>query len=272
MQEIPQNIRKIAEDIENRYGLSNLIPITKPEPRITKKMLHQIVQNPSLIAQYIDHTALKPTTTMPDIKQLCLEAQSYQFCSVCIPSSFIVDAQVYFAEKQNRFTPKICVVVGFPLGNTETQVKVAEIQRCIELGVDEIDFVVHIGWLLSKNYDAVLQEFKAIRNAAGNKIIKVILETCHLELEDIAAACILAKIAKIDFVKTSTGFGTDGADIIDVSLMHRLFGDVGEVKASGGIRTFDDALLFLQLGSTRLGCSRGVSIIKGQPLNNDYSY
>ena len=98
------------------------------------------------------------------------------------------------------------------------------------------------------------------------------METCYLELEDIAAACILAKIAKVDFVKTSTGFGTDGADIVHISLMHRLFGDIGEVKASGGIRTFDDALSFLQMGSTRLGCSKGVSIIKGQPVNNDNSY
>ena len=276
MQEISKNIRQIVKTIEDQLGISKPLFDTNytfsPQNQISIQDLEFLKSNPSALSKYIDHTALKATTTTEDIQNLCQEAQTYEFCSICIPSGFVQEAHRYFKNSSSSYIPKTCVVVGFPLGNSESVIKCKEIEHCIELGVDEIDFVMNVGWLLQKRYDLILNEFQMIRNTSQDKIIKVILETCYLNFDQIVVACIIARLAKLDFVKTSTGFGTGGAQIDDVALMHRLFGDVGEVKASGGIRNVDDALRFLQSGATRLGCSKGVSIVTGRPSIDSTSY
>lgn len=210
--------------------------------------------------KYIDHTLLKADATQESIKELCRQAKEYDFMSVCINSSNIELAK----EELKGTDVKICTVIGFPLGATTTESKVFETTDAIEKGADEVDMVLNIGALKSKNFDIVLRDISEVAKAARNKgkILKVILETCLLEKDEIIKACQLSKEAGADFVKTSTGFSTGGAKEEDVALMRKTVGDLMGVKASGGIRTLEKARLMIENGATRLGVSAGVQIME----------
>lgn len=210
--------------------------------------------------KYIDHTLLKADATQESIKELCRQAKEYDFMSVCINSSNIELAK----EELKGTDVKICTVIGFPLGATTSESKVFETTDAIEKGADEVDMVLNIGALKSKNFDIVLRDISEVAKAAHNKgkILKVILETCLLEKDEIIKACQLSKEAGADFVKTSTGFSTGGAKEEDVALMRKTVGDLMGVKASGGIRTLEKARLMIENGATRLGVSAGVQIME----------
>lgn len=210
--------------------------------------------------KYIDHTLLKADATQESIKELCRQAKEYDFMSVCINSSNIELAK----EELKGTDVKICTVIGFPLGATTTESKVFETTDAIEKGADEVDMVLNIGALKSKNFDIVLRDISEVAKAAHNKgkILKVILETCLLEKDEVIKACQLSKEAGADFVKTSTGFSTGGAKEEDVALMRKTVGDLMGVKASGGIRTLEKARLMIENGATRLGVSAGVQIME----------
>lgn len=211
------------------------------------------------LARSIDHTLLKPTSTRADIVRVCQEAAQHTFASVCVNSTWIgLTAQLL------RGTPvmPICVV-GFPLGAASTDSKAFETRRAIADGADEIDMVINIGWLKGGDHDAVFDDIKAVVEAAQGRPVKVILETSMLERDEKIAGCVLSRAAGAAFVKTSTGFGGGGATAEDISLMRAVVGPDMGVKASGGVRTADDARKMLAAGATRLGASASVAIVTG---------
>ncbi|MEE6075495.1 deoxyribose-phosphate aldolase [Avibacterium paragallinarum] len=214
---------------------------------------------PKEIAKYIDHTALTAEKTPQDILNLCQEAMTHQFCSVCINSAYIPLAKQALAQS----AVKICTVVGFPLGANLSSVKAFEAEQAINAGADEIDMVINIGLAKAHQWQAVEQDIATVLAACQGKTLKVILETCLLTKEEIVKACEICKALKVAFVKTSTGFSTGGATVEDVALMKQTVGDKVEVKASGGIRDTATALAMLNAGATRLGVSAGVAIVKG---------
>ncbi|WP_044565332.1 deoxyribose-phosphate aldolase [Anaerococcus provencensis] len=204
----------------------------------------------------IDHTNLKAEATSEDIKKLVDEAVEHEFFSVCVNSSF-----VKFINDYNKDV-KIATVVGFPLGAMSTRAKAYETKCAIEDGASEIDMVIEVGRLKEKDYDYVLNDIKAVKEACGDKILKVIIETCLLTEEEIVKACELAVEAGADFVKTSTGFSTGGAKASDIALMRKTVGpDIG-VKASGGIHTKEEALEMVEAGASRIGASKSIEICK----------
>lgn len=207
----------------------------------------------------IDHTLLKPEATKAQIEKLCGEAKEYDFKSVCVNPYYVK----YAKELLKGSDVLVCTVIGFPLGQNTTEIKVAETKDSIQNGADEIDMVINIGALKSKDEDYVLNEIKEIRNACKGKTLKVIIETCLLTDEEKITACKLSKEAEADFVKTSTGFSTHGATVEDVKLMRETVGEDMGVKASGGIRDRETALKMVEAGATRLGVSAGVEIVKG---------
>lgn len=207
----------------------------------------------------IDHTLLKPEATKAQIEKLCGEAKEYDFKSVCVNPYYVK----YAKELLKDSDVLVCTVIGFPLGQNTTEIKVAETKDAIKDGADEIDMVINIGALKSKDEDYVLNEIKEIRNACKGKTLKVIIETCLLTDEEKITACKLSKEAGADFVKTSTGFSTHGATVEDVKLMRETVGEDMGVKASGGIRDKETALKMVEVGATRLGVSAGVEIVKG---------
>ncbi len=213
------------------------------------------------LAKYIDHTLLKPDATPDQIAQLCFEARKHQFASVCINPAWVkLCAQLLAGSPV-----KVCTVIGFPLGATASEVKVFEARNAIEEGATEIDMVINIGALKARELEFVAQDIRSVV-AAGHErgaLVKVILETALLSDEEKTIACLLSKEAGADFVKTSTGFSSGGATVHDVALMRRAVGpDIG-VKASGGVRTYEDAQSMIQAGATRIGASAGVKIIQG---------
>lgn len=218
------------------------------------------------IASLIDHTLLKPTATKQDIVKLCEEAKKYGFFAVCVNPMY-----VSFCKSLLRDTSvKVCTVIGFPLGATTTAVKVFESKEAIDNGADEIDMVINVSALRSKDYNYVLEDISAVREVTKGKILKVIIETAYLNEEEKIKACELAKEAKADFVKTSTGFAPTGATVEDVSLMRKIVGlDMG-VKASGGIRTIEDVLKMIKAGANRIGTSSSVEIIEGKEGSSKY--
>jgi len=211
------------------------------------------------LARMIDHTALKIETSRADIEKLCEEARRYHFISVAINP-----VNVALAAKLLKGTDvKVDAGIGFFLGAYPIDFKVFEVKDVIEKGAEELDMVMNVAAFKSGNYDLVRREMEAFAEAAGDKVTKVILETAFLTDEEKIKACEIAKEAGVKFVKTSTGFGPSGATIHDVKLMRKTVGpDVG-VKASGGIRTTEDALAMIEAGANRLGTSSGVKIIKG---------
>lgn len=209
------------------------------------------------IAKYIDHTVLKATTTSNDIIKLCDEAKEYGFYSVCVNGSFVELCR----KELEGSDVKIATVVGFPLGAMNKEAKVFESKLAIEQGSDEIDMVINVGLMKEGNYQYIEDEIRAIKEAIGDKVLKVIIETCYLTDAEKIKACELSLNAKADFVKTSTGFGTNGATVEDVKLMKDIVKDKAQVKASGGVKTYADAIKYIELGATRLGTSSGVNIV-----------
>lgn len=203
------------------------------------------------IAQYIDYTLLKPTATFADIEKLCQEALSYHFFSVCVNSSYISYAKNLLKESPI----KLCSVVGFPLGAMSPLAKANEATIALEEGADEVDMVMNIGWFLSGQIHKVLEEVSQIKKIIGNKVLKLIIETCYLSEAQKRLACQMGVDAGADFIKTSTGFGTGGATLSDVRLMKEVVGNQALIKASGGIRTREVALEYLALEVSRIGTS-----------------
>lgn len=226
---------------------------------------------PRDMAKMIDHTYLKPTATVEDIKNLCLEAREYEFASVCVNPIFVPLA----SKLLNNTSVKVTTVVGFPLGANTTETKAFETRNAIKNGAQEIDMVMNIGAFKSKAYDLVQADIKAVVDATktagvtSDIIVKVIIETCYLDDDEIIKACELAKAAGADFVKTSTGFGPEGAKEDHISLMRKTVGREIGVKASGGIRDFKKALAMLDAGANRIGASAGVEIVTGKGVEDD---
>jgi deoxyribose-phosphate aldolase len=212
------------------------------------------------IARKIDHTLLKPDASQDQIAQLCYEARTYHFASVCVNPAHVKLA----TQLLKGSDVAICTVVGFPLGATPSTVKAYETQQAIRDGASEIDMVINIGALKSKDYKTVHEDVGAVVRAAhaGNAIVKVIIEAALLTDEEKVVACQLSKAAGADFVKTSTGFGPGGATVEDVALMRRVVGPTMGVKAAGGVGSFSDAQAMIAAGATRLGASAGVKIVK----------
>lgn len=218
------------------------------------------------INKYIDHTLLKADSVQSQLDQLIEEAKAYDFASVCVNPCWVA----YAAKALKGTDVKVCTVVGFPLGATTSATKTFETKDAIENGADEIDMVINIGLLKQGDYQAVEDDMRAVVEASGDKLVKVIIEACLLTDDEKVKACQLAVNAGVDFVKTSTGFSTGGATVSDVKLMRQTVGpDIG-VKAAGGARSLEDALAFVEAGATRIGTSAGVTIMKGEVANGGY--
>lgn len=207
------------------------------------------------LASYIDHTLLKPTATKADILQLCEEAKQYHFASVCVNPCWVA----LCAETLKDTGVNVCTVIGFPLGANTSEIKAAEAAQAIKQGATEVDMVINIGALRGENTEYVYQDILAVRKASEGKILKVIIETSYLTNEEKKTACELSAKAGADFVKTSTGFSNAGATVEDVKLMKEASGI--KVKASGGVRTKEDALKMIEAGASRLGASAGIKIV-----------
>lgn len=210
------------------------------------------------ILQYIDHTQLKAFTTWEDIQVLCEEAMEYHTASVCVPPAYIKRIHDTYGESIN-----ICTVVGFPLGYSVTQAKVAEVNQAIEDGASEIDMVVNIGDVKNGDFGKVENEIRTLKQACGSHILKVIVETCYLTEEEKIALCKAVTGAGADYIKTSTGFGTNGATLEDVKLFKEYIGPNVKIKAAGGVKTKEDLEAFLEEGCSRIGTSSAVSILGG---------
>lgn len=211
-----------------------------------------------LATKLFDHTILKADATKEDVKKVCEEAMAYSFCSVCVNSYYVP----YVAELLHGSDVKICTVVGFPLGAMSTRAKALEAKIAVMDGADEVDMVINIGALKDKDYDVVLEDIKAVKEACGNALLKVIIETCLLTDEEKIKACELSKEANADFVKTSTGFSTAGAKVEDVRLMRDTVGNDMGVKASGGIHDKKFANALVEAGASRLGTSATIKIVE----------
>ena len=211
-------------------------------------------------AKMIDHTLLKTDAQKKDLDKLLLEAKKYNFMSVCVSPIWVK----YAAEQLKDTNVKVCTVIGFPQGATPTEVKVFETKNAIENGATEVDMVIPVGVLKDKEYIAVENDIRAVVEAAKSKALtKVIIETCLLTDEEKIMACKLSKSAGADFVKTSTGFSTAGATVKDIRLMRETVGEQMGVKASGGVRSREDADAMIKAGASRIGTSNGVKIVEG---------
>ena len=209
-------------------------------------------------AKYIDHTLLKPDARREDIVRLCEEALRYDFASVCVNPSRIETA----AEILQGSDVKVCCVIGFPLGAMSTAAKVFEASDAVRQGAQEIDMVLNIGFIKDGNDAAVTEEIRAVKNAVGSRVLKVIIETCLLDEAEIVRACRASVAGGADFVKTSTGFSVGGARAEDVALMRKTVGDRAGVKASGGIRTPEAFRAMIEAGADRIGTSSGAAIVE----------
>lgn len=228
------------------------------------------------LARMIDHTALKPETTEAQIRALCDEAKRYCFASVCVNPCYVPTV----AEALRGTPVAVCTVISFPLGATTAEVKARETEQAIRNGATEIDMVINVGFLKSERFDDVERDIRVVVESAkqatprtgpnGRVLVKVILETSLLTDEEKVVACVLAQNAGADFVKTSTGFSTGGATAADVALMRRVVGQRMGVKASGGIRSLEDAETMVKHGATRLGASASVAIVQGLKVTSDY--
>lgn len=208
--------------------------------------------------KYIDHTILKATASNSDVQKLCEEAIEHEFYSVCVNGCYVADAK----QLLQGTDVKVAAVVGFPLGAMTTAAKVFEAKEAVENGASEIDMVINVAKLKDGEFEYVENEIRQIKEAIGDNVLKVIIETCYLTDEEKVKACELSLVAKADFVKTSTGFGTGGATYEDVTLMKSVVGDNAKVKASGGVRDKETAQKYVELGAERLGTSSGIDIVK----------
>jgi len=210
--------------------------------------------------KYIDHTMLKAFAQEKDIIKLCDEANKYKFKSVCVNPYYVSFVSKYL--KKLNSDVKVCTVIGFPLGQNTTETKVFETQNAIKNGAEEIDMVINIGALLDKNYEYVKNEIKEIRKVCKEQILKVIIETCYLDDENIKVMTELCSELEVDFIKTSTGFGTRGASENDVIIMNKNRSEELQIKASGGISDKETAEKMIELGATRLGTSKSIQIVE----------
>ena len=217
--------------------------------------------NTSEILSHVDHTLLKAFATWEDIQKLCEEAMEYHTASVCVPPSYIKRIHDTYGEKIN-----ICTVVGFPLGYSTTKAKVAETVQAIEDGASEVDMVINIADVKNGDFDTVTEEIRSLKQAAGDKILKVIIETCYLTEEEKIAMCKAVTEAGADYIKTSTGFGTGGATMEDILLFKKFIGPHVKMKAAGGVKSVEDMEAFLEAGCDRIGTSSAISLIKGQSV------
>ncbi|NLK98325.1 deoxyribose-phosphate aldolase [Defluviitalea saccharophila] len=213
--------------------------------------------------QHVDHTLLKAVATWEEIQQLCEEAIEYKTASVCIPPCYIKRVHDTYGEKIN-----ICTVVGFPLGYSVKEAKMAEVQKALEDGANEIDMVINISDVKNKNYEAIKDEIAALKKLAGDKILKVIIETCYLTEEEKITMCKVVSEAGADYIKTSTGFGTDGATIEDINLFKAHIAPGVKMKAAGGVKSLKDLEMFLNAGCDRIGTSSAIKLIKGEKPKN----
>ena len=207
---------------------------------------------------YIDHTNLKMDASIRDIEKLCDEAIKYQFASVCVHPYYVSLA----SELLKDTNVEVCTVIGFPLGMNTTATKVYEAIGAVENGATEIDMVINIGALKDKDYEYIKEEIEEIRDSIDGKVLKVIIETCYLTKEEIVKMTEICNETFVNFIKTSTGFGTSGATIEDIELINKTKSNVLEIKASGGIKNYDTALEMIEAGATRLGTSSGVKIME----------
>ena len=209
------------------------------------------------ILKKVDHTNLNQTATWEDIKKLCDDGIKYNVASVCIPPYYVRDVKKYVKDKL-----KICTVIGFPNGYNVTEVKIYETLNAIENGADEIDMVINIGALKDKKYDYIEEEIRKIKEVCGDKILKVIIETCLLTDEEKIKMCEIVDKSGADYIKTSTGFSVSGATFQDVALFKNSLGNSNlKIKAAGGVKSFEDAEEFIKLGADRLGTSRLVKLM-----------
>ena len=213
----------------------------------------------AFIFEKVDQTLLTQTATWEEIKQICDDAMVYQVASVCIPPSYVKKVKEYVGDRM-----KVCTVIGFPNGYNTTDVKIYETKDAISNGADEIDMVINLGLVKDKEYDQILEEIKKLKAACGDKILKVIIETCLLTEEEKIKMCDVVTRAGADYIKTSTGFSKSGATFEDVELFAKHVSTGVKIKAAGGISSFEDAEKFIGLGASRLGTSRIVKLAKNQ--------
>lgn len=211
------------------------------------------------ILKHVDHTLLLQGSTWEEIKQICDDAMKYETASVCISPCYVKQAAEYMGDRM-----AVCTVIGFPNGNMTTETKAFETKDALENGASEIDMVINIGWLKDKKYDLVENEIRKLKEICGDKILKVIIETCFLTDEEKIKMCEIVTNAGADYIKTSTGFGGAGATFDDIKLFAEHIGPNVKMKAAGGISSISDAETFLNLGADRLGTSRIVKIVKNE--------
>lgn len=211
------------------------------------------------MVKHVDHTLLLQPSTWEEVRQICDDAVKYETASVCIPPSYVKQAAEYMQGKV-----PVCTVIGFPNGYMTTAVKEFETRDAIANGAAEIDMVINIGWLKDKKYDLLVEEIRTLKAACGDKILKVIIETCLLTDEEKIKMCEIVTKAGADYIKTSTGFSAGGATFDDVKLFAEHVGPGVKIKAAGGISSLDDAEKFLELGADRLGTSRIIKLIKNE--------
>ena len=211
------------------------------------------------VLKHVDHTLLLQASTWDEIRQICDDAVKYRTASVCIPPCYVKQAYDYMEWKI-----PVCTVIGFPNGNMTTKTKEFETKDAIENGASEIDMVINVGWLRDKKYDLVEEEIRTLKKACGERILKVIIETCLLTEEEKIKMCQIVTNAGADYIKTSTGFSSGGATFEDIKLFAEHVGSDVKIKAAGGISSIEDAEKFISLGADRLGTSRIVKIIKGE--------
>ncbi len=253
---------KKARQLLERYGI--LIPENLPDDAVWQEVKLQAAKagkfpsSKAEMAGFIDHTILKPEAKSSDIEKLCAEARQYGFYSVCI-NPFWVPLAVTALKGS---TVKVCTVCGFPLGANATETKSHEARLAVEQGASEVDMVVNIGALKSQDLKTVRQDISAVVKAASGTLVKLILETCLLTDEEKMLACLIAKSAGAHYVKTSTGFSTGGATAADIGLMRLTVGPQMGVKASGGVRSLEEASKMIRAGASRIGTSSGVKIIQ----------
>ena len=263
-------IERVTEEVKNRLlaqGLkdhkSSILkqPITFTMPPKAKEEKKEFD-----LASYIDHTLLKPDASHEQLKKLCEEAIQYHFATVCVNSSNVA----YVATLLRGSEVKPIAVVGFPLGAASTSAKAFEAKEAIQVGAKEIDMVINIGALKSRDYTLVTADIVKVVEASKPYPVKVILETAMLTEEEKIIACVLSKIAGAAFVKASTGFGPGGATVEDVKLMRRIVGKEMGVKASGGVKTYNDAMKMIEAGANRIGTSNGITIVTGKGKSFGY--
>ena len=216
---------------------------------------------PEEMLQYVDHTKLQAFATWEDIEKLCEEAIRHQTASVCIPPSYVKRVHDMYGEKLN-----ICIVVGFPLGYSATAAKKAEIEQAIADGANEFDMVVNIGDVKNGDYAKVEEEIRVLKSVTGNHVLKVIIETCYLDEKEKIAMCQAVTKAGANYIKTSTGFGTNGATLDDILLFKKHIGGDVKMKAAGGVKNISDLESFLDAGCERIGTSSAIDIINNQKV------